>query len=326
MLLGHESYTVGKPVFLPFKWCHIHEEHAFVGWAAFVRFAHEKYDKSPLPMPNSSHSPVSYGRQEPAMTALHRQAHLHWNLNMWSNIMFSDETRFCLRHMDCRVTVWRRRRERFADCCTDRVTCFSGGSVMGWGFSSLTGRTRLLMIGGNLNAERYWDEILQPVAVPYLNSLRPNSDYNALPTERGYQRLPPEFGSGEDGMAAVLTSTPSNSCGISLGCCQSDQHNHVGWPGTHAGWRMGGHPTTVCEQAGDQHEEKRLLWLWLVVFIRLQSSNPPNPTKRESGGKKAVWHWRRRFVTFFMGAPHILSSAAHPHKCLFLTNVASFER
>ena len=26
----------------------------------------------------------------------------------------------------------------------------------------------------------------------------------------------------------------------------------------------------------------------------------------------AVWHWQRRFVTFFKGASHILSSAAHP--------------
>ena len=31
------------------------------------------------------------------------------------------------------------------------------------------------IIGGNLNAERYRDEILQPVAIPYLHSLGPNS-------------------------------------------------------------------------------------------------------------------------------------------------------
>uniref|UniRef100_A0A8C5A5A7 Transposase Tc1-like domain-containing protein n=1 Tax=Gadus morhua TaxID=8049 RepID=A0A8C5A5A7_GADMO len=40
--------------------------------------------------------------RSPATTALHRQArlhwcHVHWNLNMWGNIMFSDESRFCLR-------------------------------------------------------------------------------------------------------------------------------------------------------------------------------------------------------------------------------------
>ena len=31
MLLGNKSYTVGKPVYFPFKWCHICKEHAFVG-------------------------------------------------------------------------------------------------------------------------------------------------------------------------------------------------------------------------------------------------------------------------------------------------------
>ena len=107
------------------------------------------------------------------MTALHRQArlhwcwqHVHWNLNMWGNFMFSDESRFCLRQLDCRVKVWRRRGERYADCCTDKITSFSGGSVMVWGGISRTGKTRLVIIGGNLNAERCRDEILQPVAIP----------------------------------------------------------------------------------------------------------------------------------------------------------------
>ena len=96
---------------------------------------------------------------------------MHWNLNMWRNVMFSDESRFCLQQLDHRVKVWRRRGERYADCCTDRVTSFGGGSVMVWGSISLTGKTRLVIIGGNLNAERYRDEILQPVAIPYLHSL-----------------------------------------------------------------------------------------------------------------------------------------------------------
>ena len=34
MLFGNTSYTVGKPVFLPFQWYHVCEEQAFVGWAA----------------------------------------------------------------------------------------------------------------------------------------------------------------------------------------------------------------------------------------------------------------------------------------------------
>uniref|UniRef100_A0A8P4G4U6 Tc1-like transposase DDE domain-containing protein n=1 Tax=Dicentrarchus labrax TaxID=13489 RepID=A0A8P4G4U6_DICLA len=89
------------------------------------------------------------------------------------------------------VKVWRRRGERYADCCTDRITSLGGGSVMVWGGISLTGKTGLVIIGGNLNAEIYRDEILQPVAIPYLHSLGPNSilqDDSALPHRAGFIR------------------------------------------------------------------------------------------------------------------------------------------
>lgn len=52
-----------------------------------------------------------------------------WNLQSWGNVMFSDEARFCLRKTDGRVRVWRRRGERYSDCCIERVTPFNGGSV-----------------------------------------------------------------------------------------------------------------------------------------------------------------------------------------------------
>lgn len=36
--------------------------------------------------------------------------------------LVSDESRFCSWQLDGRVTVWRRRREHYADCCTERIT------------------------------------------------------------------------------------------------------------------------------------------------------------------------------------------------------------
>ena len=98
--------------------------------------------------------------------------------------MFSDESRFCLRFIDGRVRVWRRRGERFADSCVSAVTPFGGGSVMVWGGMSSAGKTNLPIIDGNLNAQRYRDEILQPIALPYLRNMGPNAvlqDDNARP-------------------------------------------------------------------------------------------------------------------------------------------------
>ena len=55
---------------------------------------------------------------------------------------------------------------------------------MVWGAISVTGKTELVIIEGNLNAVRYQNEILEPVAIPYLQNLGPNSilqDDNAHP-------------------------------------------------------------------------------------------------------------------------------------------------
>ena len=100
--------------------------------------------------------------------------------------MFSDESRFCLRKLDGKVgvKVWIRHGERHAYCCIDGVTVFGGGSIMVWGGISITGKTRLVAIDGNLNAARYRDEILQPVAIPFLRNMGANSilqDDNARP-------------------------------------------------------------------------------------------------------------------------------------------------
>ena len=51
MRLGNECYTVGKPVYFPFKWCHIRKEHAFLmsSRAEYLGCAHEYFAKSSLP-------------------------------------------------------------------------------------------------------------------------------------------------------------------------------------------------------------------------------------------------------------------------------------
>ena len=98
--------------------------------------------------------------------------------------MFSDEARLCLNKVDGRVRAWRRPGERFADCCIERETVYGGGSVMVWGGISFAGKTRLVVINGTLNAQRYCDEILAPVAIPYVQNMGVGSilqDDNARP-------------------------------------------------------------------------------------------------------------------------------------------------
>ena len=140
---------------------------------------------------HSAHLKARKAAQKPLLTVLHRRERLRWcrehriwNQGRWGDIMFSDESRFCLRHVDGRRRVWRRRGERFADCCIQRKTPYGGGSIMIWAGISQRGKTRLVIVDGNLNGQRYINEILDPVAIPYIRNIAAQGilqDDNARP-------------------------------------------------------------------------------------------------------------------------------------------------
>ena len=91
-----------------------------------------------------------------------------WGDRQWARVLFSDESRLNLSHHDGRIRVFRGRGECFADNCLIERDRFGGGSVMVW--SGIMGRrkTNLIVVQGNLNAQGYINQILQPEAVPFL--------------------------------------------------------------------------------------------------------------------------------------------------------------
>ena len=127
----------------------------------------------------------------PRLSAAHRASrntwcrrHVTWTRRQWSHVMFTDESRFRLDHNDGRVRVWRRRGERLRDECIKEVTPFGGGSVMVWAGFSAHHRTPLYHVQGNLNGQRYRDEILRPLVVPALQRIGQQAvlqDDNARP-------------------------------------------------------------------------------------------------------------------------------------------------
>jgi len=77
--------------------------------------------------------------------------HINWTRQRWRTILFTDETRFVLSRADGRVRLYRRRNERYADCCVLQRDRFGGGgSVMVWGGIAYGYWTRLVVIDGNL--------------------------------------------------------------------------------------------------------------------------------------------------------------------------------
>ncbi len=110
------------------------------------------------------------------LTAVHRRnrlewanAYIRWRLALWRRVLFSDEYRFSLYRADGRQRVWRRVGERFADVnVVDRVA-HGGGGVMVWAGICYGQRTQVHSIDGILNAQRYRDEILRPIVVPFIH-------------------------------------------------------------------------------------------------------------------------------------------------------------
>lgn len=134
-----------------------------------------------------------------------------------------------------------------------------GGSIF------IATKTRVVSIGGHLNAVTYQDETLQPVAIP------DHHNVGANPTPQGHPhgaRVTTDYPHNE---AVERTGCPANSPDLSpsehlwdhLRHAARDQHNHVGWPATNPGWGTGRHPTAKCDQAGDQHELEVPGCLWI---------------------------------------------------------------
>ena len=64
--------------------------------------------------------------------------------------------------------VWRRRGEKYANCAVVEHDRYGGGSIMVWGGISVRFRAELLVLNGTLTGQRYINEVLQPVVLPFV--------------------------------------------------------------------------------------------------------------------------------------------------------------
>ncbi len=107
-------------------------------------------------------------------------AHIRWHPALWRGVLFMDEPRFSLYRADGRQRVWRRVGERFADVnIVDRVA-HGGGGVMVWAGVCYGQQTQVHFIDGILNAQRYRDEILRPIVVPFIHDHQTERIMNTL--------------------------------------------------------------------------------------------------------------------------------------------------
>nr|KAG5695720.1 hypothetical protein BaRGS_004465 [Batillaria attramentaria] len=105
------------------------------------------------------------------------QGHLNWNNVRWQNVLFSDESRFCIEHADGRVRVWRRRGDRYADNCVVENNAWGGPSLMLWGAIGLNQVLGPVIFqglgpgrGNGITAQRYMDQVLHPHVLPFFKA------------------------------------------------------------------------------------------------------------------------------------------------------------
>ncbi|GFS88916.1 transposable element Tcb2 transposase [Trichonephila clavipes] len=126
------------------------------------------------------------------LTSRHRAArrrwaaeHRDWEQHDWSQVLFTDESRFSLECDTRRVLVWRDRGTRNNPAFVCERLQYRRAGWMVWGGISIGGRTDLHIIwNGTLTGRRYADEILRPHVIPYAGAIGDSfvfQDDNARP-------------------------------------------------------------------------------------------------------------------------------------------------
>ncbi|GFV36346.1 transposable element Tcb2 transposase [Trichonephila clavipes] len=90
--------------------------------------------------------------------------HVNWRRNEWSNVLFSDMSRFYVYPDNRRIFIWRDRGSRNNPAFVHESVRFGGGGVLVYGGISIEWRIYLYIIrGGHLTARPYRDEILNHI-------------------------------------------------------------------------------------------------------------------------------------------------------------------
>ena len=83
-------------------------------------------------------------------------------------VLFTDESKFNVSEADGRRRVYRSKGERFNDNCVEKVNRWGGGSVHVWGGITRNAKTDLVVLNRNVTADSYINDVLNPVALPFI--------------------------------------------------------------------------------------------------------------------------------------------------------------
>ena len=84
----------------------------------------------------------------PILTRHHCRNRLAWANNHvgWREVLFTDDSKFNLSFADCNKRIYRRRVERFVQCCVLEHNRWGGGGIMVWAGISADQKTALHVV------------------------------------------------------------------------------------------------------------------------------------------------------------------------------------
>ena len=94
---------------------------------------------------------------------------VHWRLQQWRRVVFTDECRFCLFRGDGRVRVWREPGQDFLPECVQNRDSHSP-SVHVWAGIAWNGKTELVVLQHNVTGQTY-GELLEEHFVPFASTV-----------------------------------------------------------------------------------------------------------------------------------------------------------
>jgi len=101
-------------------------------------------------------------RRKPMISSLNKRKRLQWakkfaeqDMQFWSSIVWSDESKFCQFSNSGRIHVWRKTDEAWNADCLQGTVKHGGIGVMVWGAIWYDGKSELVFIENRLNGEKY---------------------------------------------------------------------------------------------------------------------------------------------------------------------------
>ncbi|MBW0550247.1 hypothetical protein O181_089962 [Austropuccinia psidii MF-1] len=102
---------------------------------------------------------------------IHKLAHVHWGINNWAKVLWTDESAFELGKKANQVRVWRTPQEKWLLENLAVNHCSGCQTIMVWGGICAADRSRIAFLEGQMTSAQLIRQVYQPVLFPFISQM-----------------------------------------------------------------------------------------------------------------------------------------------------------